>query len=422
VQIAKSILTNSRTQEFKNQEFKNQELQGQELMKQNRKNSEPQEFRTRTQNPKNQEGCQTMNARVDVTVERKGVVLFPSDDASEADGVLNPASTTGLDGVFRLFPRCVAKGNISSVGKVTLDDASGVYKRDGFALVPQGTHEIRAGGYGTEDPRITYVKPLNKWIMAYVATGDHNGHPGCRIGLAVSDDGENFTRVGIVQMRQDWGLPENNKDAAFFPEAVYSPSGELCLAFYERNMAEYPPEPGEHWVQPILRQPFSKRQSIGLLYVPLTAALADINALLNPTEHAVVMCPDDSWGGIKLGCGTPPVRTNEGWMSIYHGIDAVQRDDGSQAIRYSAGIMIHDVLQPHKVLFRSPVPILVPQTPEELSGYVNNVVFPTAIRERVDLGKGIFDVYYGMADSKIGMFRLYLLKHPRRSGQHVRQI
>ncbi len=363
-----------------------------------------------------------MSARIDVTVERKGVVLSSSGDATEADGILNPASATGRDGVFRLFPRCVAKGNISSVGRVKLDDATGIYTRDGFALVPQGVHEIREGGYGTEDPRITYVEPLDKWIMAYVGTGDHYGHSGCRIAVSVSEDGEQFTRLGIVEMLEEWGLPENNKDAAFFPEAVLSPSGELCLAFYERNMAEYPPEPGEHWVQPILRQPFVNRQSIGILYVPLAAALKDLSALLHPTEHAVVMYPDNTWGGIKLGCGTPPVRIDEGWMSVYHGIDAFERPDGSMAIRYSGGIMVHDALQPHKLLFRSPVPILVPETVDELSGYVNNVVFPTAIRERRDIGERIFDVYYGMADSKIGMFRLYLLKRPRANGQHVRQI
>jgi len=363
-----------------------------------------------------------MNPRVDVIVERKGVVLFPSGDSSEKDGILNPASATGLDGIFRLFPRCVAAGNVSSVGKVELDDNTGTYVRTGFALVPQGIHEIREGGHGTEDPRITYVKPLNKWIMAYVATGDHNGHSGCRIGIAVSDDGINFTRIGIVQMREQWNLPENNKDAAFFPEAVFSPTGELCLAFYERNMAEFPPAPGEHWVEPILREPFSNRQSIGLLYVPLASALKDIYTLLTPTEHAVVMCPDESWGGVKLGGGSPPVRIKEGWLSIYHGIDAIRHSDNHYSIRYSGGIVIHDAEQPHKVLFRSPVPIISPETADELSGYVNNVVFPTAIRERPDLGERIFDVYYGMADSKIGMFRLYLLAHCRKNGQHVRQI
>jgi len=369
-----------------------------------------------------------MNARIDVTIERKGVVLRPGADPREQD-VLNPASATGRDGIFRLFTRSVGAGNISWQGKVYWDETAGVFKQTGeYVLIPEGIHETgRVGGYGCEDARVTFVTALNQWIMAYVATGDHNGHPGCRIGIAASDDGEHFTRVGIVQMKEEWGLPENNKDAAFFPEPVYSPDGVLSLAFYERNMAEFAPVAGEHWVEPILRQPYCKRQSIGLLYVPLTALAENgLSALLQPTEHAVVMCPDSSWGRVKLGAGTPPVAItlsngSKAWMSVYHGIDAIDHADGF-SIQYSGGIMIHDFERPHILLFRSPVPIISPQTEEELAGYVSNVVFPTAIRERVDLGVGVYDVFYGMADAKIGMFRLTLLKHRRRNGQHVRSL
>jgi predicted GH43/DUF377 family glycosyl hydrolase len=64
--------------------------------------------------------------------------------------------------------------------------------------------------------------------------------------------------------------------------------------------------------------------------------------------------------------------------------------------------MILDAADPSKVLARTSEPILTPETEAETSGTVPNVVFPTAIEE-VD---GVRYVFYGMADSKIGVARL----------------
>lgn len=65
--------------------------------------------------------------------------------------------------------------------------------------------------------------------------------------------------------------------------------------------------------------------------------------------------------------------------------------------------------QPWRVLYRSPDPILRPMLPGERSGIIDNVVFPTAIDRRDDLGSpDRFDVYYGMADCRIGVARLDL--------------
>ena len=59
------------------------------------------------------------------------------------------------------------------------------------------------------------------------------------------------------------------------------------------------------------------------------------------------------------------------------------------------------------VRYRSPEPVLTPALPQELSGTVANVVFPTGIDRRDDLGQPQrLDVYYGMADRRIGAARL----------------
>jgi predicted GH43/DUF377 family glycosyl hydrolase len=61
------------------------------------------------------------------------------------------------------------------------------------------------------------------------------------------------------------------------------------------------------------------------------------------------------------------------------------------------------------ISYRSPEPVLTPLLPQERDGKVDNVVFPTGIDRRDDLGTpDRFDVYYGMADNRIGVARLDL--------------
>jgi predicted GH43/DUF377 family glycosyl hydrolase len=71
-------------------------------------------------------------------------------------------------------------------------------------------------------------------------------------------------------------------------------------------------------------------------------------------------------------------------------------------VNYAAGAMILDADEPWRILQRTSEPLLTASTEDERSGIVPNVVFPTAI-ETVD---GVQYVFYGMADSKIGVARL----------------
>jgi predicted GH43/DUF377 family glycosyl hydrolase len=62
--------------------------------------------------------------------------------------------------------------------------------------------------------------------------------------------------------------------------------------------------------------------------------------------------------------------------------------------------MLMDSERPTKIVYRSPEPVLSPEGKDEREGIVRNVVFPTAVDQRED---GRLDVYYGMADSRIGV-------------------
>jgi predicted GH43/DUF377 family glycosyl hydrolase len=172
----------------------------------------------------------------------------------------------------------------------------------------------------------------------------------------------------------------------------------LSLAFYHRPMKELSTLDGHAAIPELLELPPSARESTCIAYVPLDAVRADINNLLVPHESTIVLAPDGPWGRLKTGGGTPPVRIAEGWFALYHAVDAVEVD-GRYAMTYSAGVVIHDIDQPHIVRYRSPVPVLTPEHPDEMHGVVNNVVFPTGIDVK---GERDFDVYYGMADARIG--------------------
>jgi beta-1,2-mannobiose phosphorylase / 1,2-beta-oligomannan phosphorylase len=335
-----------------------------------------------------------MLASLATRVTRMGVVLEPNGDLSEVEGVLNPGAARSRSGTLLLYPRMVGAGNCSCVGMVEVNGAfdAPVYQRIGMALRPEATYELRDArdGQGCEDPRITFVAVLDLYVMAYTAFGP----AGPRIALAVSPDGYAWERLGLVDFSAT-GLPDgHDKDAAFFPEPVRSPAGVLSFAMYHRPMTHSTP---------------SFFEEIRIAYVPLEAALATRTNLLKVAESVTIGKGAGDWGLMKNGAGTPPVRIAEGLLSVFHGVDQIVDADGtSHGRRYSAGIIVHDAEQPHLIRYRSSIPILVPYTVDERNGIVNDVVFPTGIDIHSSLTPRSYDVYYGMADARVGRVRLEL--------------
>lgn len=344
---------------------------------------------------------------VDAYVERLGIALEPNGHFSEAEGIINPASARDRQGRLLLYPRMVAKGNVSRVGLVLAipDGLTYRFERLGFALEPEANYELNEGGHGCEDPRVTFIAALDRYLMGYTACGPQ----GPRAAFAWSSDGYEWHRTGLAHFPEDLQLSRDDKDVVFFPEPVISPAGVESIAFYHRPMHEIPSADGKSEIQTILSCDADRRQSIRIAYVPLGAVRDDISNLTRVTESVLVMSPGESWGRIKLGGGTVPLRIEEGFLSLFHGVDMEEHADGSFTKRYRAGIVIHDPVHPHKVLYRSPAPVLAPETEDELTGTVNNVVFPTALEPAATSAGGhVFDVFYGMADYKIGLARLAL--------------
>ena len=92
-------------------------------------------------------------------------------------------------------------------------------------------------------------------------------------------------------------------------------------------------------------------------------------------------------------------------MAVCHGVDELKDPKGSTRMRYCAGIIIHDAQRLDQIVYRSQAPLFSPELPEEVEGAVGHVVFPTAIDPR---GDRVCDIFYGMADYRIGRGRLVL--------------
>ncbi len=115
-------------------------------------------------------------------------------------------------------------------------------------------------------------------------------------------------------------------------------------------------------------------------------------------EHRCVMkvapFEQSAWQCLKIGAGSIPFLTDEGWLMFYHGVIAT-----CNGYRYSMGAAILDRDDPSKVLWRTRDYLLAPAAPYELAGDVPNVVFPCAA---ITEGNRVA-VYYGAADTTVCM-------------------
>jgi len=344
-------------------------------------------------------------------LQRLCTIMQPEPgNAMEVDGVLNPAAARGPDGHLYLFPRMVAKGNYSRIGiaRVVFNDAGdpvGV-ERVGIALEPAAEYEKHPGGGGCEDPRVTYMEDLQHYVMTYVAFSAN----GPRIALARSNDLLHWERLGLATFSPYKHIHfdgVDNKDSCIFPGAVPNPDGHRELAILHRPL--FPgTRPEDIAKQPKSREMDDHKECIWISYRPLDFKTHTPDKNTRFTSHQRLAVPVAEWENLKIGCGTPPVLTKHGWMILYHGVQEITKPGAVKAqLQYSAGVMILAKDKPTDILYRSAQPVLKPELPEEQVGLIANVVFPTGIDQRNDIGMpNRFDIYYGMADDRIGVARL----------------
>jgi len=257
----------------------------------------------------------------------------------ESKLVFNPAAVF-QNGLFNLLYRAVGDDDISRIGYAVSADGYEFLRFDKPVFSPRGIAESK----GCEDPRI--VSLGNTYYMTYTAYS----LKGIRVSLASTRNFIQWERHGVV-------LPDmENKDAVLFPEKV---NGRYVM----------------------LHRPMDPPRSIWIAYSDDLLAWGDSKKVMTPVEGR--------WDSVGIGSASPPVRTDKGWLLIYHGIDEMSV--------YRLGVVLLDLNDPSRVIRRHPDPILEPEEDYELRGEVREVVFGCGICEVEDR----YFIYYGAADRVI---------------------
>jgi predicted GH43/DUF377 family glycosyl hydrolase len=238
--------------------------------------------------------------------------------------------------------------------------------------------------------------------MMYTAYGP--GGP--RIAAATSRDLVYWRRLGLVRFAPYHGIDMetfDNKDALLFPELVPAPDGRQALALIHRP--DFRTLQRETTSNAFLPPQMRGRPSMWISYAVLDDILVRRHVCFD--QHHLLASSAADWEQLKVGGGAPPVRSADGWLVFYHGVSGhiTEGIAQQQAVHYSTGALLLDAADPRNVLYRTSDSILAPDVAEERMGIVPNVVFPTGTDLHPD---GTVDVYYGMADSRIGVARTSL--------------
>ncbi len=277
----------------------------------------------------------------------------------ESKYVLNAGTFRLKDKVYILY-RAYGDDEISRIGLAI---------SDGYRILERLPEPIYAPGdakekKGCEDPRVVVIN--DELYMVYTA---YDGQIAQIAAASISLDDflnrrfDRWKRIGLA-FEDIW-----NKDAIIFPEKINNK-----YVIYHR-------------IEP----------SVWVSYM---------DELVFPVpkeKHAIIFGPRAGrmWDSLKIGAGTQPIKTRYGWLMIYHGVDRNRV--------YRLGVILVDKNDPARVLYRSPNPILSPETEYEIGtpgeSWVPNVVFTCGAVPVQD--KAVLDeedeilVYYGAADTHV---------------------
>lgn len=282
----------------------------------------------------------------------------------DVSSVFNPGAIK-FNGKYILLLRVQSRGRETFIVKAVSDNGVD-FTVDSKIVDFKGMELVKETIYHIYDARITKIGDAHYVMFAM------DMDAGCQLGLGRTTDFETFEFLGIVSQG-------DIRNGVLFPEKV---NGKY-LRFDRPNKVQ-------------LASGVSSGNTI---------CLSSSDDLLHWTTVAEVMGGRFHYWDENIGSGAPPVKTREGWLHVYHG---VAMHFASSNI-YQAGVALHDLADPSKVLFRGRYNILEPREVYELTGQVPNVVFPCGmIVEEYDaegfaLPESKVLVYYGGADTVVGL-------------------
>ena len=198
------------------------------------------------------------------------------------------------------------------------------------------------------DPRITELD--GRFYLVHAA---HSAHT-CRLSLLETVDFDQFKWLGFIS-------ETDNRNGVLFPEKIKG-----LYARLDR------PNPGEDF------------GDIWVSYSP--------DLIFWGRSRCVLRNCQVHWAWSKIGPATVPIRTPEGWLTIFHGV----RTQCKSHYVYQLGVCLLDLEEPHRVLYRAEQAILEPRELYELVGQTPSVVFSAGAVVEDD---GEVKIYYGGADT-----------------------
>lgn len=306
-------------------------------------------------------------------------ILMPKDNYWEKMQVRNPAAVRDGGTVYLVYTARTAWNTIY-LGLATSQDGLNFERASELPWYSPSKDGFDAGT--VEDARavkiddtfyITYaVRSIGKEEIAAGRLPDYRTSDGPtwtknwrRGGILATKDFKTIECLGPIT-----GDEMYDCNIILFPEKV---GGRYVLL--------HRPTPYEPFVEDCLRDP-SLRGNICISFS---------DNLIDWTDTQVLAGSEQPWENVKVGGSVPPIRTEDGWLMLYHAVEGTSGED----MCYRVGVMLLDIDDPTKVIARAPHYVLEPVEWYEKFGTVPNVVFPNGM---VEIDDTLY-VYYGGADT-----------------------
>ena len=344
-------------------------------------------------------------------LNRLGIVLRPADDQPYTVAKFN-AGMTLVDDVVHMVYRYTewrSEFDPATQSNYAVDETRTARLTPHGAVLFDSNRTLLApsepwDASGCQDARVipfegAYYLVYCGWDKDVAPAGQDRA----RVGIARTDDFITAEKLGFVD-HYTW-----DKDAFIFPERI---NGKIAYV---------------HRVSP----------NIQIDYFDSFEELLDLRNWADyeqRVEASTVLRAAFSWECGKVGGSVPSIRTEDGWLLIYHAVEtfpdrpfswqeaaAASQDRekaaelfAAQPFIYRAGAALLDAANPSQVIARLPYPILEPETDYELYGDVGNVVFPA--------GGYVYDgdlyISYGAADRCVTLAKAPLAELLRELRRH----